>query len=468
MAIGYRSGIPIGAVNLRLDDDVVATRARLSQLTDIEAPRSLPVISASDLPGISVIVPTIAHRRDDLVELCESLTAVDYPTMEIVLVDNRSTIPADDFLSQIAADYPQIRLVREPVPGISAARNTGLRAAKHDIVVFTDDDVRVDPGWLRAIGTRFAHDVAVEVVTGLILPAELETPAQIWLEQFYGGFGGERSFTPATLHALPNLPHLLRGSRLVVEDQDGEIIKTFAIYGVGAYAAGANMGFRREALERIGGFDVALGTGTPTRGGEDLATIISILWTGGRMAFEPAAFVHHRHRRTLKELEKQLFGNGVGWSAYMTSLILKDPRHLLSVASQIPRVAQLVVRDEVARRMARPERGIPAPPIQDAPQAETGEDSHPSSLDRQELRGLPRGPIAYLRTRRRYRRLYPQAAHPMISTVGKRYGERVTEEQHKQSQDLPLPAVIALTGVFAIASVAGRALNLFSSRRRRT
>ena len=97
-------------------------------------------------------------------------------------------------------------MVRERRPGISAARNAGVAAATGEIIAFTDDDVRVDPLWLRAIGERFASDSAIEAVTGLILPAELETPAQVWFERYYGGFSGERTFAPLTLKAADSGP----------------------------------------------------------------------------------------------------------------------------------------------------------------------------------------------------------------------------------------------------------------------
>jgi cellulose synthase/poly-beta-1,6-N-acetylglucosamine synthase-like glycosyltransferase len=64
------------------------------------------------------------------------------------------------------------------------------------------------------------------------------------------------------------------------------------VYGVGAFDAGANMAFRRTALEKIGGFDVALGAGTPARGGEDLAALISVLWAGFRwVTSQPPLFI---------------------------------------------------------------------------------------------------------------------------------------------------------------------------------
>jgi hypothetical protein len=88
--------------------------------------------------------------------------------------------------------------------------------AKGDVVAFTDDHVYADRRWLRALGARFALDPALGAVTGLILPAELESPAQVWFERYYGGFGGERSFRAVTLEAAPSSSILPRGARVPV------------------------------------------------------------------------------------------------------------------------------------------------------------------------------------------------------------------------------------------------------------
>ena len=88
-------------------------------------------------------------------------------------------------------------VVTEPVRGPSAARNRGMRAAKGEIIAFTDDDVVVDPNWLTAIVARMLAHPDEAAVTGLSIPTELETPAQVALENYYGGFG-PRLFEPVS------------------------------------------------------------------------------------------------------------------------------------------------------------------------------------------------------------------------------------------------------------------------------
>jgi hypothetical protein len=128
----------------------------------------------------------------------------------------------------------------------------------------------------------------------------------------------------------------LSGSHISIQNSADAEITRRSHYGIGAYGAGANLALRSSAFERIGGFNVALGVGTPARGGEDLAALITIPWTGSLMVYEPAAFVHHPHRRSYDELLSQLEGYGLSYTAMLTSLVLSDPGHLLSLSSQLP------------------------------------------------------------------------------------------------------------------------------------
>ena len=407
MIIGRVGGVPVGVVDVHFADDgndgerfsgaVASLRSMADQVSAAAravAP-STPIADA-DLPPISVVVSTIVGRDEDLALLLDGFAHVDYPDVEFLIVDNRTSVPQDDRLPALVAGRDRVRVVTERRPGISAGRNAGVAAARGDIIVFTDDDVRVEPTWLRALGTRFARDPGLDAATGLILPAELETPAQIWFERYYGGFSGERTFTPLRVQADPRLPRVVRGSRVSVRDGSGTEVRKVAVYGVGAFGAGANMAFRASALRRVGGFDTALGTGTPARGGEDLATMISILWTGGALGYEPSAVVHHKHRRGLDELLKQLRGNGLGFTAMLTSLILKDPRHLASLGYQLPLAVGTMIRQNVQKLVHRnqPEGDESARSI---------DDRYPRSLVVSEMRDFPKGPGAYLKSRRAWR-----------------------------------------------------------------
>jgi cellulose synthase/poly-beta-1,6-N-acetylglucosamine synthase-like glycosyltransferase len=104
-------------------------------------------------PEISVIVPVFNAER--YLERCiTALLEQDFPTerYEVILVDNNST----DSSATIARRHERVRLLREPDQGAYAARNTGIRAAKGDIIAFTDPDCVPARGWLTSIATGLA------------------------------------------------------------------------------------------------------------------------------------------------------------------------------------------------------------------------------------------------------------------------------------------------------------------------
>jgi GT2 family glycosyltransferase len=341
-----------------------------------------PDDSSVVLPRVTVVVPTIGARLAELERCLDSLDKLSVPHVEVVLVDNRRA-PEGTELDELVCDRDRVRLVREPFPGISAARNAGVAAARGEIVAFTDDDVVVDPDWVTGLIARFDADPAVEMVAGLILPAELETPAQVWFENYYGGFGAPRGTEPLSFS-------LADGRRGVIEARDpaGSVVRTFSVYGAGACGAGANMAFRRTWLEQHGGFDVRLGIGTASKGGEDLAAIIAVLWSGGTVAFEPSAAVFHRHRESYQELRDQIRSYGTGFTAMLTSLVVSDRDHAWTLARQLP----LAIRRQTAVMLSR-FRG-------QRPEADPRRD-FPAELARLELIGYATGPTAYGLARRR-------------------------------------------------------------------
>ena len=399
LVVFMRTGVPVASpmVELPVDATNLKTRAdsyHSSSMFESHI-QSLRDVADVDLPRISVVIPSIIGRVDELAIALDSMHDLDHPDYEVVLVDNRRQIPIDDPLPGLVDRRAWVRVVRESRPGISAARNAGIANSSGDVIAFTDDDVRVDRGWLRALGARFALDASLGAVTGLILAAELESPAQVWFERYYGGFGGERGFEALTIDSAIAKTSLLQGSTLLVRDSAGACTRRLAVYGVGAFGAGANMAFRRTALEKIGGFDVALGAGTPARGGEDLAALISVLWAGGSMGYEPAAFVHHRHRREYEELVHQLDGYGLGFTAMITSLVWHDQRHLASILAHVP-LAVTRLFESIRARIIGTNRASQSPGLDAVA-------TYPRALIRRELRAYPRGPLAYLRSRRFWR-----------------------------------------------------------------
>lgn len=387
--VARRRGVPQAIVETTRE----RAAADLSRMVGVLGAEPLDTVPDSALPSATVVVCSIVARLEDLGRCLDQLEALAYPRVEILLVDNRTTLPEDDALPELIAAHRRVRLVRCPTPGLSAARNAGIRAASGEIVAFTDDDTLVDPTWLRAIGRRFATEPGLDAVTGLILPAELETPAQVYFERYYGGFAGVRTYARLTARAGRRLPGR---ARVAVRDEAGTIVRRIAIYGVGALGAGANMSFRRSTLVRLRGFDECLGLGTPAKGGEDLSILMRLLWTGGSLGYEPAAAIFHRHRVEYQELTTQMYYYGLGYAATLTSLVVRDARHLLGLGLLALPASRAFV-SQALRRM----RGIAGVR---ASGARDDEPTYPRELFMLELRGLPSGPPAYVRSRLTARR----------------------------------------------------------------
>ena len=248
---------------------------------------------ASDRLPISVIVCT--RGRSKLLAGClDTLARQSYSDFEVIVVDNA---PTDDSTRLVAESY-STRYVLEPRPGLDWARNAGWRAARSPIVAYIDDDARADPDWLQGIAGGFTAP-EVHAVTGLVVAAELETVAQRIFEYQYGGMGkGFRS-----------LIHSSRGRTLVHRPHQ--------------YGVGCNMAFRKSALLAIGGFDPALDVGTPTGGGGDLDVFQRIVEADGAIVYRPDAIVRHIHRRSMRQLRRQVFDNGRGYGATFTAMLLR-------------------------------------------------------------------------------------------------------------------------------------------------
>jgi glycosyltransferase involved in cell wall biosynthesis len=314
-------------------------------------------------PSVTVAIPT-RDRPQQALAAAESVLRGVYPTgrYEVLIVDNGSDPTA---LAQLEAGADRLkgaRVLREPVPGGANARNAALRDAEGEIIAFADDDVIVDRHWLAKLVAAFDGREFVQAASGLVLPREIETQSQLWLERF-GGFTG--GFRPRLYDLGPNRP----------SDQP------LFPFTVGALGTGANMAFRTAEFRRAGGFDPVLGTATPARGGEDLEALLRVILAGGAVAYEPAALVHHSHPREYAQLRERMFGYGVGLTALLARSVLHRPRLAFDLLRKVPRGISFALRPGSEKN-----RGKQA--------------DFPAEFTRAELRGMLYGPFAYARSRR--------------------------------------------------------------------
>ncbi len=262
----------------------------------------LPNVSHSKiLPLVTVAVCT-RYRPDDLALCLNALNNLDYPKLDLLVVDNAPSTNATERL--VRTTYPNMRYVCEPRPGLDWARNRAIIEARGEIIAYTDDDVMVDSAWVSALAKIFAENPEVMAVTGLVVPYELETEAQILFE-IYGGFGRGFQRKWYRLH---------REKRYRWGD-----------LGTGELGTGANMAYRRSVFEQIGSFDPALDVGTVTNGGGDLEMFFRVLKEDHTLVYEPNAIVRHRHRRDYDRLRTQIANNGVGLVSYWVRTALTYP-----------------------------------------------------------------------------------------------------------------------------------------------
>jgi GT2 family glycosyltransferase len=326
--------------------------------------------------GSSVVPVTVAiatrDRPETLARCLEGVLAASPAPAAVVVVDNA---PSDDrtrrLVAEVHGDDPRVTYVVEPRPGLGRAHNAALPHVATTHVAFTDDDVVVDPGWVGALHEAFSTTPDVACVTGLIAPAELRTPEQWWVERAAGfGKGFER-----------------RVRSLRSAGDEGPLFP----FDAGTFGSGANMAFSTAHLLEVGGFDAALGTGTGSLGGDDLAALHRAVASGHDLVYEPAAVVFHRHHDTLAALERQARGYGAGLTAYLASVVAERPSAALEIARRaLPGIG----------RVLRPSSDLNA--RRDA--------DHPRSLVRQERLGMLTGPARYLAQRWRDRRTDRAAA----------------------------------------------------------
>lgn len=256
------------------------------------------------LPLVTVAVCT-RDRTSDLALCLEGLKQLDYPNLDILIVDNA---PSNDATKKLVENYPGIRYACEPRPGLDWARNRAIIEAKGEIIAYTDDDVVVDSGWVKALVKVFAENPEVMAVTGLVVPYELETKAQVLFE-INGGFGKgfERKWYRVD-----------KGNKV-----------PWYLLGTGQFGTGANMAYRRCVFDEIGYFDPALDVGTVTNGSGDLEMFFRVIKEGHTLVYEPSAIILHRHRKDYEKLRKQLVNNGSVFS-YLVCGVMKYPEELLS------------------------------------------------------------------------------------------------------------------------------------------
>ena len=149
--------------------------------------------------------------------------------------------------------------------------------------------------------------------------AELETPAQVWFEG-YARFSGR--FHRHAYDFGPNRP------------LDDPLFP----FDIGILGTGANMAFRVEALREAGCLDPAFNT-KALPNGTDVEALFRVMLRGWTIVHEPGAIVQHAHQSEYHQLERRVYGYGVGLTAVLTKSLIQHPRLVPELVRKLPRGA---------------------------------------------------------------------------------------------------------------------------------
>lgn len=212
---------------------------------------------------VTVVLPTIG--RPELVRQClESLTACDPGAADILVVDSSD----DEEVANVVARFaPVARRIHCAATGLGTAFNLGLREARHEVVLLTNDDCSVEPDWVER-GHAHAAANGDAIVTGRVRPR------------------GDPELVPSTI--------------------DDATAREYS--GKGAFVLYTQcIALRRSPVLAFGGFD---GSVRPSAEDNDL----SYRWlrAGRRIRYEPDFIVWHHDWRTPEQLARLYVGYGIG------------------------------------------------------------------------------------------------------------------------------------------------------------
>jgi GT2 family glycosyltransferase len=261
---------------------------------------------------VSLVLCT--RNRPALVrETIESILRADDVPDEIVVVD-QSDEPDHSLEHLEHGRTTAIRVVASGPNGLGRARNEGVAAARHDVLVFVDDDMWAHPSWLEALVRALVAAQPRAVVTGAVEA----TTAESW-----------RGFTPSTQGHISGAVFAGRLERDVL--------------------AGGHMAIERSALEAVGGFDPRLGAGAPFPAADDNDLGFRLLEAGYRIVYVEDAVLYHRAWRAGWQYPLVRWRYGQGKGGFYAKHRAASNRHMArrathDVTHRLRRLPKLAVR----------------------------------------------------------------------------------------------------------------------------
>ena len=212
---------------------------------------------------LSFVIPAFNEERylpECLRSIEREIVGLPAGHVEIIVVDNAST----DRTGEVARSFADVRVVDEPRKGLPHARQAGFLASSGDLIANVDSDSRLPQGWVAEVLQTFTADPTLAALSGPLVYYDLSARERFLVRAFY--------FAAWLTYAL---------NRYVLR--------------VGSMVQGGNFVVERKALERIGGFNLAL-----TFYGED-TDIARRLHEVGRVRFDLKLKMFSSARRLKKE-----------------------------------------------------------------------------------------------------------------------------------------------------------------------
>jgi glycosyltransferase involved in cell wall biosynthesis len=298
-----------GGLHRQLETELIKAYARMDRERNGEALSDSfdleDEMPGMPLPSVSVVVTT---RRDGgQPERClRSILACDYDDLEVIVVENKRRSSATArMLVERFPDERRLRYVEEPRRSTSLARNAGLARAEGEIVAFVDDDVVVDSLWLRASVDALLSNRTIGCVTGLILPSKLESRNELRFEQVAAFGKGFQRRIYRRRHPSAQTP--------------------FVSYAASVIGSGGGMVMHTDLARELGGFDAALGPGTPAAGGHELDLSARVVRAGRAHAYEPRAIAWRNRRGGAGRPRRQAYRCGVGLGVTFAKQLIGGP-----------------------------------------------------------------------------------------------------------------------------------------------
>jgi len=238
------------------------------------------------LRSVSVLICT--RDRAEMLESClRSVLESTVAAAEVIVVDQSQDEATRLSVCRYQGGKVPVRYLRGKGVGVSRAKNQGIADCTSDIIVFTDDDCQVDPGWIAAL-----------------------------IEPLLAGTASASV------------------GRTVSGRAEGDGDETFSVYAPGSAMAfgpkthpwrvggGGNFAVLRQVLRTVGPFDERFGPGAPLKSAEDMDLVHRLLRAGRRIVYVPEAVVWHRSWRDHHGSRRLSRSYGIGAGAYFTKYLL--------------------------------------------------------------------------------------------------------------------------------------------------